>query len=89
MKQTVLRRLETLEGKAADDIQVEAVFFYVVDGRQKAIEEQEPVQKWVFPPLVIDRFPDETDSAFNDRAAKEARKALKNPFEVPCLIQVQ
>lgn len=85
MKQKVLRRLETLEGKAADDIQVEAVFFYVVDGRKGAIEESEPVQKWLFPPLVIDRLPSETDELFTDRATREARKTMKNQFALPCL----
>lgn len=86
MKQTVLRRLEALEGKAEEDIQVEAVFFYVIDGRKDAIEEKEPVRVWKCPSCECHRLPDETDSDFNNRAAREARKVMQNPFDVvPCL----
>lgn len=86
MKQVTLKRLETLEGKTINnEEQVQAIFFNIVDASKKAIEEKEPVQSWIFPPFVIDRLPNETDEAFSDRATKQARKTIKNPFELPCL----
>lgn len=86
MKQVTMKRLETMEGKTIDnEEQVQAIFFYVVDGSKKATGEQEPVQTWLYPPLVIDRLPSETDEAFSDRAASEARRTVENPFDIPCL----
>lgn len=87
MKQISLKRLEILEGKTTDNEEmVQAIFFHIQDGSKKAIEEKEPVQSWKFPPLIIDRLPGETDEAFSDRAAREARKTMKNQFDVvPCL----
>lgn len=86
MKQISLKRLETLEGKTINnEEQVQAVFFNIVDASKKAIEEKEPVQSWLFPPLVINRLPNETDDAFSDRAAIKARQNIKDPFAVPCL----
>lgn len=90
MKQISLKRLETLESKTTDnEEQVQAIFFHVVDGSKKAIEEKEPVQSWLFPPLVIDRLPNETDESFSGRAAREARKTMKNQFVVPCLFSIE
>lgn len=86
MKQITMKRLETLEGKTTDyGEMVQAIFFHVVDASKKSIEEKEPVQTWLFPPLVIDRLPNETDEAFSNRAAIQARKTMKNNFAVPCL----
>lgn len=86
MKQISLKRIESLEGKTINnEDQVQAIFFHVVDASKKAIEEKEPVQSWLFPPYKIDRLPNETDEAFSDRAAREARKTMKNQFVVPCL----
>lgn len=86
MKHTTMKRLEGLEGKITNQgEQIQAIFFNIVDASLNAIEEKEPVQTWLFPPLVIDRLPNETDEAFSERAAREARKTMQNPFDVPCL----
>ncbi len=81
-----MKRLEVLEGKTTDnEDNVQAIFFHVVDASLKAIEDHIQVNSWIFPGNVIDRLPGETDSAFQDRAAREARKIMKNQFAVPCL----
>lgn len=86
MKHTTIKRLEGLEGKTTDnEEQVQAIFFHVVDASKHAIEQQEPVNQWIFPGNVIDRLPGETDSAFQDRASSQAKKTIKNNFVVPCL----
>ncbi len=86
MKQLSIKRLEGLEGKIGDnEDMVQAIFFHVIDASKKAIEQQEAVNQWIFPPLIIDRLPGETDEAFSDRAAIQARKTMKNPFSVPVL----
>lgn len=87
MKQVTLKRLETLEGKTIDnEEQVQAIFFNIVDASKKAIEEKEPVQSWLFPPSCeCRRLENESDEDFEDRVTIQAKRTMKNQFDIPCL----